>query len=149
MSSYPTRLLPPYPPPEKKTQGIASLSVCVQLKGTVPRDFRHLVFCQRHRWQMEKIFYEKNFNYFVWTPLGSRVSIYINFCLQVHFKESADWYSSNYLPPVSLIPVVHLYENISANFRKNSKWPQCYFRGLGDGDSWKKTEAKNLVTLSL
>ncbi len=26
---------------------------------------------------MEKIFNQKNFNYFVWTPLGSRVSIYI------------------------------------------------------------------------
>ncbi len=28
----------------------------------------------------------KKFNYFVWTPLGSRVNIYVNFCLQVHFK---------------------------------------------------------------
>jgi hypothetical protein len=34
---------------------------------------------------MEKIFKQKNFNNFVWTPLGSRVNIYINFCLQVHF----------------------------------------------------------------
>jgi hypothetical protein len=42
--------------------------------------------CQRHRWQMEKTFKQKNFNNFVWTPLGSRVNIFINFCLQVHFK---------------------------------------------------------------
>ncbi len=39
--------------------------------------------CQRHRWQMEKIFNQKNFNNFVWSPLGSRGNIYINFCLQV------------------------------------------------------------------
>jgi hypothetical protein len=37
---------------------------------------------------MEKTFKQKNFN-LVWTPLGSRVNIYINFCLQVHFKVSA------------------------------------------------------------
>jgi hypothetical protein len=38
---------------------------------------------------MEKIFNQKNFNNFVWAPLGSRVNIYIHFCLQVHFKVSA------------------------------------------------------------
>ncbi len=61
--------------------------------------------CQRHRWQMEKNFKQKIFNNFVWAPLGSRVNIYINFCLQVHFKVSAAWYCPHYLPPVSLIPV--------------------------------------------
>ncbi len=45
--------------------------------------------CQQHRWQMEKTFKQKNFNNFVWTPLGSRVNIYVTFCLQVHFKVSA------------------------------------------------------------
>ncbi len=50
---------------------------------------------------MEKIFKQKNFNNLVWAPLGSRVNIYINFCLQVHFKVSAAWYCSYYLPPVS------------------------------------------------
>jgi hypothetical protein len=45
--------------------------------------------CQRHRWQMEKTFKLKIFDNFVWTPLGSRVNIYINFCLQVHFNVSA------------------------------------------------------------
>jgi len=33
---------------------------------------------------------------------------YINFCLQVHFQVSADWYCSHYLPPVSRIPVANL-----------------------------------------
>jgi hypothetical protein len=45
--------------------------------------------CQRHRWQMEKIFKQKNFNNFVWAPLDSGVSIYKHFCLQDHFKVSA------------------------------------------------------------
>ncbi len=37
----------------------------------------------------EKIFNQKKFNNFVGTPLDSRVNIYINFYLQVHFKVSA------------------------------------------------------------
>jgi hypothetical protein len=96
---------------------------------------------------MEKIFNQKNFNNFVWAPLGSRVTIYINFCLQVHIKVSAAWYCSHYLPPVSTAQgeleekfaagvvdtggkfaagVVDTggapwLANISANFRKNLK----------------------------
>ncbi len=64
--------------------------------------------CQRHWWQIEKIFKQKNCNNFVWAPLGSRVTIYINFCLQVHFKVSAAWYCSHYLPPVSTTPAANL-----------------------------------------
>ncbi len=64
--------------------------------------------CQRHRWQMEKTFKQKNFNNFVWTHLGSRVNIYLNFCLQVHFKVSAAWYCCHYLPPVSTTPMANL-----------------------------------------
>ncbi len=54
---------------------------------------------------MEKTFNQKNYNYFVWTPLGSKVNIYINLCLQVHFYVSAAGYCSHYLPPVLLISV--------------------------------------------
>ncbi len=61
-----------------------------------------------HRWQTEKIFNQKNFIYLVWTHLGSRVNICIHFCLQVHFKVSATWYCSHFLPPVSLKPVTNL-----------------------------------------
>jgi hypothetical protein len=50
---------------------------------------------------MEKIFNQKNFNNFVWSPLGSKGNIYIIFCLQVHFQVSAALYCSHYLPPVS------------------------------------------------
>ncbi len=48
--------------------------------------------CRWHRWQMEKIFNQKNLNNFVGTPLDSRVNIYITFCLQGHLKVSAAWY---------------------------------------------------------
>jgi hypothetical protein len=57
---------------------------------------------------MEKIFNQKNFNNFVWSPLGSRGNIYINFCLQVHFQASAAGYCSHYLPPASLTPAANL-----------------------------------------
>ena len=57
---------------------------------------------------MAKIFKLKNFNYFVWTPLGSSVLIYINFCLQVQFKMTAAWYCTHYLPLVSLTSVANL-----------------------------------------
>jgi hypothetical protein len=48
------------------------------------------------------------------------------------------------LPPVSLTTVVHLdlrVANISANFRKNSKWSQCLYQGLG-GRWYMKTWSK-------
>ncbi len=186
--------------------------------------------CQWHQWQMEKIFNQKNFNNFIWSPLGSRGNIYINFCLQVHFQVSAAWYYSNYLspvsmtpvanlPPVSLIPVAichrrcwhrrqicrryrwhrwqicHRCQQHKGNWWQNlppvslipvanllpvslipaaichwcrwHRWctltcdylrefsqkiqndPNVIIRGLGEGDSWKKPEAKILMTLSL
>jgi hypothetical protein len=51
---------------------------------------------------MLKIFNLKSFNYFVWTPFGSKVNILINFFLQLHFN----WYCSHYLSPVSTTPAV-------------------------------------------
>ncbi len=64
--------------------------------------------CRWHRWQMKKIFNQKNFNNFVGTPLYSKLNIYINFCLQVHFEVSASWYCSQCLPPVLLTPAANL-----------------------------------------
>ncbi len=49
--------------------------------------------------------------------------------------------TSGNLPPVSLTPV--------QIFKKIRKDPNIIIRGLGEGDSWKKPEAKNLVTLPL
>jgi hypothetical protein len=49
-----------------------------------------------------------------------------------------------------LIPVVNLELRISPRiFEKNRDGPNGILRGLGETDSWKKPEAKNLVTLSL
>ncbi len=75
---------------------------------------------------------------------------------QVHFKLSAAWYCSHYLPvaPVAnlppvpsikavnlpLIPVPRIFEKIRNN-------PNVIFMCLGESDSWKKSEPKNLVTL--
>ncbi len=172
--------------------------------------------CWWHRWQMEQIFDHKSFSYLVWTPLESRVNLYIHFCLQVHFKVLAAWYCSHYFLPVSLTPVANLppvsttlaklvatfaasvidtdgknaagvvdtaaiwlpvslipvgihrccwyrweftgvvdtsgppwFASISANFRKNSKQFNGILWGWGETDSWKKPEAKNLLTLYL
>ncbi len=102
--------------------------------------------CHWHQWQMEKIFNHKSFNYFIWTPLGSRDNLKIHFCLQVHFKVSAAWYCSHYLPPVSttLVKLVAKFAtsvvdtgsaawlaNISANFRKNWNSPNGILWGWG------------------
>ncbi len=49
-----------------------------------------------------------------------------------------------------MTPVVHLDLRISLRiFEKIRNDPIIIFKGLGEGDSWKKPEAKNLVTLSL
>ncbi len=43
--------------------------------------------CRWHRWQMKKIFNQKSLNYFVWTPLSSRVNLKIIVFLQAHFLQ--------------------------------------------------------------
>jgi hypothetical protein len=55
-----------------------------------------------------------------------------------------------HLPPVSLRPVANLELRISPRiFEKIRNGPTGIIRGLGETDSRKKPEAKNLVTLSL
>jgi hypothetical protein len=55
-----------------------------------------------------------------------------------------------HLPLVSLTPVANLELRISPRiFEKIRNGPYSVIRGLGETDSWKKAEAKNLVTLSL
>ncbi len=54
------------------------------------------------------------------------------------------------LPPVSLIPAVHLHLRIFPRvIEKIRNDPTVIFRSLWEDNSWKKPEAKNLVTLSL
>jgi hypothetical protein len=63
---------------------------------------------------MEKSFKQKNFNNFVWTPLGSRVIVYIKiFCFKFTLRclqpdIVAGLYCLYCLPPVSLTPVANL-----------------------------------------
>jgi hypothetical protein len=57
-----------------------------------------------------------------------------------------------HLPPVSLTPVVHLELRISPQIfekMRNGSIGVLRLRGLGETDSWKKTEVENLVALSL
>ncbi len=53
----------------------------------------------------------------------------------------------DHLPPVSLIPVVHLDSRISPRIFENGL--NGILWGGGETDSWKKPDAKNHVTLSL
>ncbi len=86
-------------------------------------------FFENSRRYSQLFFNQKNFINFIWPPLRSRGSIYINFCLQVHFQVSAAWYCSNYLPPVSLIPVAICHR------RRWQRWQICHWcqqkRGTG------------------
>ena len=63
-------------------------------------------------------------------------------------QHKGNWWQN--LPPVSLIPVVHLGLRISPRiFEKIQNGPNVILGVWGETDSWKKQEAKNLVTLSL
>jgi hypothetical protein len=111
---------------------------------------------------MEKVFNLKNFPYFFWTPLGSRVRIKINFffnfilscqqsdncshCLPpVSFTGVIDTGGNlplplltpvANLPPVSLIPVVHLDSRISPRiFEKIRNGLNGILLGWGETDS--------------
>ncbi len=138
--------------PKHLSTSLRPFRIFLKIRGDISRLKVHHR-CRWHWWQMEKTFKQKNFNNFVWTTLGSRINIYKNFCLQVHFSVSAAWYCCHYLPPVSTTQAELVakfaagvvdtggkfatgvidtgvvdtggapwHANISANFRKNSKW---------------------------
>jgi hypothetical protein len=84
--------------------------------------------CQGHKWKW-------------WQNLPSVSLIPVANLLPVSLIPAA------ILPPVAnLTPVVHLALQILKQIHND---PNVIFRGSGEGDSWKKPEAKNLVTLSL
>ncbi len=93
--------------------------------------------CQRHRWQMEKIFNQKNFNNFIWSPSGSRGNIYINVCLQVHFQVSAAWYCSDYLPTVANLPPVSLTPVANLPPVSLTRWQICHRCQQDKGNWWQ------------
>ncbi len=107
--------------------------------------------CHWHRWQMEKIFNQRSFKYFVgylWVVELTYRSIF----LQVHFQVSAVWYCFHF-------SICHRYcwhrwctltcEYLHAFLKKIQNDPSVIFGGLGGDDFWKNPEAKNLVALSL
>ncbi len=135
--------------------------------------------CRWHRWQMEKIFNQKNFNYLVWTPLGSGVNIYIHFCHQgVCRLILLPYFATSVVDTGSKVAagVVDI-RGIIGHQCCWHRWQICYrccwyrwctliceylrefskkfetvlmgYSGRGETDPWKKPEAKNLVTLSL
>ncbi len=65
-------------------------------------------WCRWHQWQMEKIFNQKNFHYFFWTPFGSIVSILINFFFKFIWSFQQFDNCSHCLPPVLFTPVANL-----------------------------------------
>ncbi len=98
---------------------------------------------------------------FVWTLWHSTTVyicdlVFLHACLPKWFSTDVegtvlrDFRHHQNLQPVSLIPVVHLDLRISPRIsEKIRNDPNVIFKGLGEDDSWKKPEAKNLVTLSL
>ncbi len=106
---------------------------------------------------MEKIFNQKSFNYFVWKLWVVKLTYRYFFSLKFTLRCK----QSDILPLVSFIPVanlplvwlthvVRLDLRISPRFfRKIGSDPHVLFRGLGEDDSWKKSEAKILDTVPL
>ncbi len=89
--------------------------------------------CHRHRWQMEKTFKLQNFNNFVWTPLGSRVNIYINFAFEFTFKGQCHeifdfWFFSWISFPQSPEYTMRAVSNFFENSRRYSQLKVCHWR---------------------
>ncbi len=138
-----------------KSTGILRSRWWHSVKGTVPRDFRLFSWvsfpqalskflkisrrysplkvhhnCRCSPAKNGKKLQSEKFHYF-FTSLGSRVNIKKKNC-QVHFKGSAVWYCSHYLPQVLLIPAVHLpHVRISPRiFKEIQNDPNVIFRGF-------------------
>jgi hypothetical protein len=85
--------------------------------------------------------------------LKTKIYIYVDFTAQRCPNKIIKIFlleSFCHLPPVSLTPVANLELRISPRiFEKIRNIPNVILIGLGETDSRKKPEAKNLVTLSL
>ena len=108
------------------------------------------VNCQRYRWQiMATISGCRHLK----VNLKAKIYIYVNSTTQRCPNKIIKIFLLEgffHLPPVSLTPVANLELRISPRiFEKIRNGPGGIIRGLGETDSRKKPEAKNLVTLSL
>jgi hypothetical protein len=120
------------------------------------------IFVTQHRWQIEKIFNQKSFYYFVWTPwvveLKSGEIFFFKFTLR---RKQSDIVPITSLLPLSLtpvtnlltvllIPVVHLHLWISPRIFEQFEITLMLFSAArGKMLLYKKPEAKNLVILCL
>ncbi len=129
------------------------------LKGTVSRDFLLLVFFMNQFPPRPRVLHLDNFENSrrysrvkvhhryqrhrrqIFTPFSLALLIPVAICHRL---------STIPVPPASLTPVANIELRISPWIcKKNWKDPNGIIRGLGETDSRKKPEAKNLVTLSL
>ncbi len=134
----PVSMIPAANLPRVSTSPVANCHRCQWHRRQIHR-------CHLHRWQtMHRSNYQTADN-LKWTWI--KVYLYANSTTQRWPKEIIkkfqieDFFISHRCQPSAA--------NISANFRKKSKRPNGKIRGFGETDSWKKPEAKNLVTLSL
>jgi hypothetical protein len=138
---------------------ICTFSNCNYFKGTVPRDLGLMVFFMNQFPLSLWVYHWGRFEFFSKIHEDIRSSRCITGVVKfIHFKLSAAWYCSHYLPPLSttpvvpwqylppvtlipvanLAPVVHFDLRISPwIFEKIWNDPNVIFRGLGEGDSWK------------
>ncbi len=124
----------------------AVVSLPLPFIGTVPRDFLlQVLYMSQFPQAPESIRAVSNF--------FENSRRYLQ--LEVHLRYQPQRYRWQNLLPVSLIsvatlpPAVHLHLRISPRiFKKIWNDHKVIFRGLGEDDSWKKPETKNLVTLS-
>jgi hypothetical protein len=106
--------------------------------------------CQRHRWQIMATrsgwrHLKVNLKAKIYTYVHSTTQQCPNNIIKIFLLEGFF-----HLPPVSLTRVANLELRISPRiFEKIRNDPNGIIRGLGETDSRKKPEAKNLVTLSL
>ncbi len=87
--------------------------------------------------------FEKNFRLFGYFPMTRTTTPAINF-------SPVSLTPLNSLSPVSTTPAINIHSQLSPRiFEKIQNGPNRILGGLGDTDSWKKTEVENLVSDSL
>ncbi len=105
--------------------------------------------CRLHLWQKNGNNYQTADNLkWTWKNHLSIRQLYYPKVSKRNHKKFSDW--RFFQLPSTTTPLVNLELRISPRIsEKNWNGPICLIRGLVKTDSWKKPEAKNLVSLSL
>ncbi len=100
--------------------------------------------CQRNRWQMEKIFKQKNFNNYIWSPLGSRGNIYVIFFA---FK-----FTLRCLQPDIVLIICHRHRwhrrQICRRYRWH-RWQICHRCQQHKGNWWQNLPPVLLIPVAI